>query len=390
MTERARAVAARSRLGAQLVRPTDLGLGELFFAARDAVIVGEAESGRIVLWNDAARRLLGYSEEEAIGCLIEDLLPDRLKPLHRAGLERYVATGTGELLTSDVVAELVAVHKSGREVDVELTLTPLQGEDPNSHYAMAIIRDVSERKRSAKDLEDLNQSLRDFVAIAAHDMRNPLSVIVGMTSVLEEAALPEADRARVLQSISRSAKSLSRLVDDLLAVSKLEAGVVEVHPVAMPLVPLAEQIVDDIPGDKEIVVRGDPSVAVLADPGHVERLLRNYVTNAITYGEPPFEVSVEISKEGAIVSVRDQGPGVEPDLVERLFEKFARSSESHKKGGTGLGLAIVRGLARANGGEAWYEPATPGSCFRVRLPVSMEDSGRASRPRGAAETAGGG
>lgn len=358
------------RLGAQLVRPTDLGLGELFFAARDAVIVGEAKSGRIVLWNDAARRLFGYSEEEIVGRLIEDLLPDRLKPLHRAGLERYVATGTGELLTSDTVAELVAVHRSGHEIDVELTLTPLRGEGSDSRYAMAIVRDVSERKRSAKELEDLNQALRDFVAIAAHDMRNPLSVIVGMTSLLEEGALLDADEARILQSISRSANALSRLVEDLLEVSKLEAGVVEVHPVATPLVPLAEQIVNDIAGDSEIVVKGDPSIAVLADPGHVERLLRNYVTNAVTYGEPPFEVTVEPFKEAAIISVRDHGRGVQDDLVERLFEKFARSSTSYEKGGTGLGLAIVRGLARVNGGEAWYEPAAPGSYFRVRLPVS--------------------
>ena len=357
-----------------MVSPIDLGLGELFFAARDAVVVGEAESGRIVLWNEAAHRLFGYTEEEVVGRPIEVLIPERLQSPHREGLRRFVETGTGALLSSPTVADLVAVHSSGREIDIELSLTPLTATDPTSHYAMAVIRDVSERKRAERELRELNESLREFVAVVAHDMRNPLSVIVGMSSLLTgDMPVPDADRNRMLDAMERNARTLSRFVDDLLTVSKLEAGAVDVRPAANPVLSVAERIVTELPDPTTVSLDGDGSVNAVADPLHLERILRNYLTNAVTYGGAPIEVDVRRVGPDAVVIVRDHGPGVPADFVDRLFEKFARSAQSREKGGTGLGLSIVRGLARANGGDAWYEPAKPiGSCFAVRLPAQND------------------
>ena len=363
-----------SETGAHLVTPRDLGLGELFFAARDAVVVGEAESGRIVLWNEAAGRLFGYTEQEAVGRLIEDLIPERLRSHHRAGLRRFVETGTGALLSSHTVVDLVALHSSGREVDIELTLSPLTAVDQTSHYAMAVIRDVSERKQAERELQELNEALRDFVAVVAHDMRNPLSVIVGMSSLLTGTTpFPDDERDRMLQAMERNALVLSRFVDDLLTVSKLEAGAVDVRPVATSVLSVAEHIVAELSDPTAVSLEGDASVMAMADPSHLERVLRNYLINAVTYGEAPIQVDVRQVGAEAVVIVRDHGPGVPDELAQRLFEKFARSPQSRDKGGTGLGLSIVRGLARANGGDAWYEPANPvGACFGVRFPASTE------------------
>ncbi|HEV2108871.1 MAG TPA: PAS domain-containing protein, partial [Thermomicrobiales bacterium] len=116
------------------VRPEDLGIGVLFSAMRDAVVVGDAVSGRIVLWNPAAQRLFGYTAEQAVGQLLEILVPEALKPRHRAGLVRYAESGHGRLIDRDASVELPALGKGGAELTVELSLAPVTrpGQDPAS------------------------------------------------------------------------------------------------------------------------------------------------------------------------------------------------------------------------------------------------------------------
>jgi signal transduction histidine kinase len=110
--------------------------------------------------------------------------------------------------------------------------------------------------------------------------------------------------------------------------------------------------------------------SVHADPDHVERILTNYVTNALKYGERPVEVEAREDDGWVEIRVRDHGSGVPEEFIPRMWEKFARPNDSSdREKGTGLGLSIVAGLARANGGTAWYEPNHPrGSCFCIRLP----------------------
>jgi signal transduction histidine kinase len=114
----------------------------------------------------------------------------------------------------------------------------------------------------------------------------------------------------------------------------------------------------------------DEKLEVLADPNHFRQIVTNFLTNALKYGRTPIQVEAAVSDGTVEVRVRDQGEGVPEDFVPRLFEKFAQApgvAQAHR--GTGLGLSIVRGLARAQGGDAWYEPNEPrGSCFGVRLP----------------------
>ena len=352
-----------------MIKPWDLGLGELFAAARDAVVVGEAESGTIVLWNDAAERLFGYSEDEAVGRLIEDLIPAPLQPLHRAGLDRFVKGEAGPLLQTHQVAQVSAVTKSGSEIEVELTLTPLTSESTR-HYAMAVVRDVSERSRHEKQLEEANRSMTDFLAAAAHDMRNPIAIITGMATVLQDQA-QDGENPSMLEAIVRQAEKLSYLVDDFLIASKLDADAVDVHPLPLEPRPSIQGVIDDLTAAEHIQIVGDPSENVLVDASHFDRILRNYLSNALAYGAPPIEVEVQRDDAAIVISVRDHGPGVSEDLLPNLFQKFVRSPQSRAQGGSGLGLSIVRGLARLNGGEAWYEPLQPaGACFRVCLPIA--------------------
>jgi signal transduction histidine kinase len=121
-----------------------------------------------------------------------------------------------------------------------------------------------------------------------------------------------------------------------------------------------------------VTVVGPDHADVAADPDHVEQIVLNYVGNALKYGAPPVTVEIVAGSRAFVVRVRDSGPGIEAQFVPQLFEKFAQASTgaTRQASGTGLGLSIVRGLARANGGDAWFEPNEPsGSIFAVRLPA---------------------
>jgi len=149
------------------LRPEDLGFGRLFERIRDAVIVADAETQRIVLWNAAAARMFGYSAPEALKLRVEELVPEPLKAAHRAGIARYARTGHGQYIDSDAPLDLPAVRKNGEEISVELSLSPIRPvHDANggeARFVLAIIRDVTKRKGAEEAVRQLNKDLEKRV-----------------------------------------------------------------------------------------------------------------------------------------------------------------------------------------------------------------------------------
>ncbi|MDP8957140.1 MAG: HAMP domain-containing histidine kinase [Actinomycetota bacterium] len=234
-------------------------------------------------------------------------------------------------------------------------------------------RDVAEEAEAAnRKLEETNQTLKDFVAIASHDLRGPLSTILGFVTAMPRTwdSTSDDEKRQFIGAIERAARRIGRLVDDLLTVSRIESGQVAVHKQAVDL----QRAVQDALGRTADLGNGVetrvPPACVDADPDHVERILANYVTNAVKYGERPVEVEARENNGWVEIRVRDHGSGIPEDFIPRMWEKFARPNDpTDREKGTGLGLSIVAGLARANGGTAWYEPNEPrGSCFCLRLP----------------------
>ena len=148
------------------MHPEDLGFGTLFESIRDAVIVAEANTQRIVLWNPAAEKMFGYSTSEALELRVEALVPENLKDDHRAGIARYAETGQGPYIDSDNPLELPALKKDDEEIHVELSLSPIEpvdGADDSRRFVLAIIRDVTSRKQAELAIQHLNKDLEKRV-----------------------------------------------------------------------------------------------------------------------------------------------------------------------------------------------------------------------------------
>ena len=149
------------------IRPGDLGFGSLFERVRDAVIVADAENQQLVLWNQAATRMFGYSLEEALELHVEVLVPENLKAKHRAGMSRYAKTGQGPFIDSYAPLELPALRKDGKEIYIELSLSPIGpvdgADDKPGRFVLAIIREVTKRKRAEEELKESEERFRLLV-----------------------------------------------------------------------------------------------------------------------------------------------------------------------------------------------------------------------------------
>ena len=227
-------------------------------------------------------------------------------------------------------------------------------------------------------LQELDRLKNRFVAMASHELRTPLASISGFAATLRTRwnEIEDEDRLAYIRIIDEQGARLSRLVDDLLVLSRIESGSLDAHRAPLRLHEAVRSVLVELDVRErgiDIDVDIDEDVRVVADPDHLEQMLVNYVSNAIKYGETPISVQSRPNGEHYVdVLVRDTGAGVPEDVQPLLFEEFVRGRghSAARIPGTGLGLSIVRGLARAQGGDAWHEPNVPaGATFGLRLPV---------------------
>lgn len=254
--------------------------------------------------------------------------------------------------------------------------------ETDEHFVAALARQTGTAIKAARLLEEeqhINEELRaadqlktHFVAIASHEMRTPLSSILGFASTLTArwTELDDAEKLGQLGTIRAQAERLARLSNDLLTVSRLEAGALEIHRERFPLAARIRALVAGLDAVRSpIAVHCPDDLELIADPDLVDQMLENFVTNALKYGDAPIIIDARAAGGWIELSVSDGGPGVPDEFVPRLFEKFARADDVRTRAsrGTGLGLSIVRGLAEAHGGEVFYRH-DDGACFGVRLP----------------------
>lgn len=189
-----------------------LGIGRLFAHVRDAIIVADASTERIVAWNGCAEAIFGYSQEEVAGLALYRLVPETLRSAHRTGIARYQETGKGNLIDSGTAVELVGLHKDGSEVAIELTLTAIPDAQLDGHrFALAIVRDVSERKAAQETALKLRDAqVRQQQALELND-----TIVQGLA--VAKMALEGGHSDQGLEAVTQTLKKAKTLVGDLLS-----------------------------------------------------------------------------------------------------------------------------------------------------------------------------
>lgn len=201
--------------GSAELRPHDVGFGLLFATVRDAVVVAEAGTGRIVLWNPAAEAVFGYTAAEARGMGVDALVPDSLRARHRAGLGRFAATGHGAIIDAHAALELPALRKGGASIRVELTLSPLDDPGRGGRLVLAIVRDVTERaalrateREYTRRLEELAVLKADFTAMVAHELGAPIAAVRALADMLATGEAGAGERVWALDTLRAQAATL--------------------------------------------------------------------------------------------------------------------------------------------------------------------------------------
>ena len=232
-----------------------------------------------------------------------------------------------------------------------------------------------ERHGLQEELRTAERVKTEFVAMTSHELRTPLTSIRAATSMVRSYWDTIADdrKHRLLEVIEGQAQRLSRLVENILAAANIEAGVVLPRITSVDLAAAADDVARDFAAELDVVVDVDRPLVTDADADHMRQILINFVGNSLKYGDPPVTISGRRVADSIELRVTDEGPGVPPEFVPRLFDRFtqASSGDSRHASGSGLGLSIVKGLAEASGGTVHYEPNEPrGSAFVLTLPVT--------------------
>ena len=386
---------------APFVKPRALGIGILFEHVRDSVIVADPTDGRILLWSKSAESLLGYSQSEAVGQLVEILIPERLRGPHQLGMEHFRQTGHGQYVDSTAPLELPALRKDGSEITVEMTLSSVRGRGIRRPFILAIIRDATDRKLAEEEHRRLVQeqaaraqaenSLRmrdEFVSVAAHELKTPLTALHGSVQLLQrlldkDGMVSAEQLGRWLPIIEGQSRRLGILVAQLLDLPRIETGALQLDRRKVDLGQLIDGlVVMKQPDSTRHVIRFRRSgpMDVVADRVRVEQIITNLLDNAVKYSPHGGPVTVEARRlEDAMdVTVSDRGPGVEPEHRERIFERFYRAHSQAGLPGLGLGLYVSRYLAEAHGGSLTAEfPEDGGSRFTLSIPLrTVEKSTR--------------
>ena len=256
--------------------------------------------------------------------------------------------------------------------DEELNL--LRGLGSVTGLALDRVRLYQAEHEARLQLERANEVKSNFIALAAHELRTPMTTIHGFVTTLHHLGnrLDDEQRDTVRAALLQQTDRMARLVEQLLDLSRLDADAIDIVPERVNVRSQVEEIVRAAapdPGAVEVEVPADAEA--LIDRNVVERVIGNLITNALRYGAPPVIVSAERTDNHLRISVEDRGRGVSPEFVPDLFERFSRSEGSRASAtGTGLGLAIARSYARAHGGDLVYEDADPtGARFKLILPV---------------------
>jgi PAS domain S-box-containing protein len=339
--------------------------------------------GHVMSWNEGARQIKGYTEEEALGQSIAIFYPEeenqRGEPAHNLKMAaeqgRYESIGRRR-------------RKDGSIFWADVVFTAMYDDEGVLTGYIKITRDITEQRRAQQETEQalerervLNEMKSRFVTLASHEFKTPLSVILSSVSLIERYDGPEMGdkRLRHVHRIKSNVNNLKQLLNDFLSLEKLEEGVVKNNPGPADVVKLVEECVEDIEEScredqrMSLEVRGGPA-EVFVDGHLLRNILNNLLSNAIKYspGGTPIEVILNFGGDMLFVSIADRGIGIPEEEKAHLFERFFRASNTSGISGTGLGLSIVKRYLDLMGGSIGMEGRPGGgTVFTISIPLRV-------------------
>ncbi|MCU7728921.1 AAA family ATPase [Actinoplanes sp. KI2] len=331
--------------------------------------------------NPAFRTMIGRSMRALTGTKLTDLVVTSARDEHRRLLSAVIAGRQPQ-----ISRELSLLRADGTELPAHVTVSAIRDADGRPVHLISIFQDISARRAAEaardeahlelaerhRELAAANQLKADLIGMLGHEINNPLAVILGYLDLARTRDdVPDAI-AELLEKINRNVRRLDSIVQEVLALVSIDAG----RLIAMPVpIRVAEHI------DAALTATATTGVAVscprdligVMQPGHVDHVLTNLISNAAKYGGGVTRIEAAATGGPAVaIEVHDEGPGVPPEFRNRLFDRFARADRTAGTiSGTGLGLYIVRELARANGGDVTYRPGRHrGSVFVLTMPAA--------------------
>jgi PAS domain S-box-containing protein len=352
-----------------------LALLAAIVASSDDAIVSTTLAGRILTWNAGAERLFGYSAAEAIGQPITLLIPEERHDEEPALLGRI---RRGERIEH---FETVRVAKDGRRIAVSLTVSPVRDANGEIIAASKIARDITQRKEAEAALREADRRKNEFLAILAHELRNPLAPIRNSLHILRMSAANDPSAECVSEIMERQVNHMVRLVDDLLEISRITSGKIELRKESVELaaivrgaVETSRPLIEDAHHQLALAIPPEP-LTLEADAVRLTQVIANILNNAAKFTDARGQIWLTVRREGesVTISVRDNGKGIPADMLPYVFDLFTQANPSFDRaqGGLGIGLALVKSLVEMHGGSVRAHSDGPGkgSEFVVRLPL---------------------
>jgi len=373
--------------------------------AVDAIIT-ITDHGQVLMFNPAAERIFGYLASEVIGNNITMLQPEPYHSEHDTYLRRYRETGLARII--GIGREVTGLRKNGTTFPMDLSVSKVDLGD--KILFTGIVRDITERKlaeerlrQTKEEAEKANQAKSEFLAAMSHEIRTPMNAIIGMADLLWETPL-NTEQQEYVRIFRNAGDNLLNIINDILDLSKVEAGHMQLEKIEFNLRELVEktgEVMAVRAHEKNLellcYLPQDVPVNLLGDPARLRQVLVNLIGNAIKF-TPAGEIVVSITAQQPVdlrgnnggeqektvellFEVKDSGIGIPANKLDSIFQSFtqADSSTTRKFGGTGLGLTISKRLVELMGGNIWVK-STEGQgstfCFTVCLPVDPE-GGRA-------------
>jgi PAS domain S-box-containing protein len=369
------AIDAVSRAAMHRPLPPELFSGFLAISA-DAVIAVDDQQ-RIIFFNQGAEQIFGWTADEVGGRYLAILLPERFRPQHRGHVEGFGAAHERARLMGER-QQISGLRKSGEEFAAEASIQRMEVD--GRHVYAAVLRDVSARQRAEDKLHQAIKARDDMMGIVSHDLRNPANAVKMLAaSIIAEAercaVSPEiVERVRVIQ---QAAAQMDTLIQDLLDVTRIEAGRLRVSPRTVDpraLIAEALEALQPIAVTAGVTLRAtyeDDLPEVQADPERMIQVLSNVVGNALKFTLSGGRVDLRVvrARQGIEIRVTDTGEGIEPAQLPHVFDRFfqaARGARTGPRQGAGLGLPIACGIVEAHGGTIGIE-SVPGEGTTVTI-----------------------